>query len=204
MPPWLHFKNVCYQIRAADELGFHAAILLTGHYGPNWQDLKTLIELIQPYVSVRLHGLPDFEANEPGFDVTTGGSADHAGRVETSLLWAIEPSCVDVSRFPPPEAPGPHFAMGRDARQANRMTGERMVADEVRWLGAKAQELLDAYDRDRPTAHLRTFDDVESFWDSQIRPRLKDFRSMQSAFGSDRPPAEGSRWRTNWAVPERG
>ena len=30
----------------ADTLGFQAAILLTGHYGPNWQDLKTLLALV--------------------------------------------------------------------------------------------------------------------------------------------------------------
>ena len=47
MPAWQHFKNVCYHVRAADALGFHAAIFLTGHYGPNWQDLKTLLSLIQ-------------------------------------------------------------------------------------------------------------------------------------------------------------
>jgi len=40
MPPWQHFKNVCYHVRAADALGFHAVILLTGHYGP-WQDLNS-------------------------------------------------------------------------------------------------------------------------------------------------------------------
>ena len=43
LPPWMHFKNVCYQVRAAEAIGFHAAIFLTGHYGPNWQDLKDLI-----------------------------------------------------------------------------------------------------------------------------------------------------------------
>lgn len=46
MPPVQHFKNVCYHIRAADALGFQAAILLTGHYGPNWEDLKTLVGLL--------------------------------------------------------------------------------------------------------------------------------------------------------------
>ena len=38
MPPWQHFKNICYHIRSADALGFQAAILLTGHYGPNYED----------------------------------------------------------------------------------------------------------------------------------------------------------------------
>jgi creatinine amidohydrolase len=62
VPPWIHFKNVCYHIRAAEEIGFRAVILLTGHYGPNWQDLKTLTTLLQPRVRARLYGLPDFEA----------------------------------------------------------------------------------------------------------------------------------------------
>jgi creatinine amidohydrolase len=48
LPPWQHFKNLCYHIWQADTLSFHSAILITGHYGPNWQDLKTLIDLIQP------------------------------------------------------------------------------------------------------------------------------------------------------------
>jgi creatinine amidohydrolase len=58
MPPWQHFKNVCYHVRAADAIGFHASILLTGHYGPNWQDLQVLISLLQPYVGTRLYSLP--------------------------------------------------------------------------------------------------------------------------------------------------
>jgi len=48
VPPWLHFKNVLYHLRAVDALEFHAAILVTGHYGPNWKDLKTLLEFWQP------------------------------------------------------------------------------------------------------------------------------------------------------------
>ncbi len=83
VPPWMHFKNICYHLRAADALGFEAAILLTGHYGPNWEDLKTLLDILQPHFDMRLYGLPDFEANQPGFD-GDGASGDHAGKVETS------------------------------------------------------------------------------------------------------------------------
>ena len=55
MPPWQHFKNViCYHLRTVDMLGFHAAIFLTGHYGPNWQDLKLLLELAP---AIRRHAL---------------------------------------------------------------------------------------------------------------------------------------------------
>ena len=116
VPPWVHFKNILYQIRAADVLGFHAGVFLTGHYGPNWEDLKTMLDLLQPHVGMRLYGLPDWEANTPGFDNDGKSGGDHAGKVETSLLWALEPECVDVSRIPPRSEQGAHFAMGKDTR----------------------------------------------------------------------------------------
>jgi len=203
VPPWVHFKNICYHIRTADALGFHAAILLTGHYGPNWQDLNTLIELLQPYVGTRLYSLPDFEANHPGFDGDGQRTGDHAGKVETSLLWALEPDCVDTSRLPPPDQPAPHFAMGIDAHASSRRVGERMVADEVRWLGRKAQELLAAYQQARPAQRLRTFDQVEQLWDTVVRPALAQFRSMQDVWTGEPPPTD-SVWYENWSVPRRG
>lgn len=206
VPPWIHFRNVCYQIRAAEVTGFHAAILLTGHYGPNWQDLKLLVELIQPYVRMRLYALPDFEANQPGFDRDGRSGGDHAGKVETSLLWALEPDCVDVSRIPEEDsAEGPRFAMGADARQADRRVGELMVADEVLWLGAKADELLDDYDRlcgvagerpDQPRG-FRSFAEVEEFWSSVMRPRLGELKSMQRDFGAGDEVPRGSVWEVN-------
>src|SRR5207237_2728904 len=114
------------------------------------------------------------------------------GKVETSLLWAVEPDCVDVSRIPPAEAAGPHFAMGANARQSDRRTGERMVEDEVRWLGEKARELLAAYERERPHHALRTFEDVEVLWESVVKPRLGEFRTMQQHWEGREPPPEGS------------
>ena len=198
VPPWIHFKNVCYQIRGVDEIGFHAAVLITGHYGPNWKDLKTLVSLIQPHVSVRLYALPDFEANHRGFTGDGSNGGDHAGRVETSLLWAVHPECVDVSRFPDPEDAGPHFAMGRDAREASRRVGERMVEDEVEWLGAKADELAAEFEPgDR---HLRRFEDVERFWREEIQPVLTDFESMQQSWSDREDVPRRSVWYPNWKV----
>src|SRR5690606_20104554 len=135
------------------------------HYGPNWRDLKTLVEIVQPHFAMQIYALPDFEANQPGFDGDGKATGDHAGKVETSLLWAVEPACVDVSRFPPAEASGPHFAMGPDAREADRRVGERMVADEVRWLGQKAAELLAAYQQNPPpSAQPLSFIAIEALW----------------------------------------
>ena len=100
--------------------------------------------------------------------------------------------------------------MGPDAREANRRVGERMVADEVRWLAAKARELLDDYERVKPRHALRTFEAVEALWERVVRPRLKHFASMQlgsrdPATGEERAPApETSVWFENAPVPDRG
>ena len=203
VPPWVHFKNVCYHIRQVDTIGFRAAILLTGHYGANWLDLNTLLDLVQPHVGTRLYGLPDFEANQPGFDSDGKSGGDHAGRVETSLLWALEPESVDVSRIPPEGTPGQHMAMGSNARQADRRVGERMVGDEVRWLGDKARELLDAYDAVQPEHTLRTFGQVEELWETVVRPKLCEFHTLQPQREGD-PVSESSVWYANAGIPDRG
>ncbi len=202
VPSWIHFKHICYQVRQIDQLGFHAAILLTGHYGPNWQDLVKLMELIQPYVGARLYGLPDFQANQPGFDNDGNSGGDHAGRVETSLLWAVEPDCVDVSRMPPEDEPGPHFAMGANACESDRRTGQRMVDDEVRWLGQKARELLKEFDRLKPEHRLTTFEEVEVMWDKAVKPHLGEFKTMSKDFWGSEPVPEDSVWFKNSGMPD--
>jgi hypothetical protein len=106
---------------------------------------------------------------------------------------------VDMSRLPTPGAQGPHFAMGGDAYEADRRTGERMVADEVRWLGAKARELLEEYAREPREHRLRTFADVERVWASAVEPALPSFKTMAGAWGGEEVP-EGSVWRENWRV----
>jgi creatinine amidohydrolase len=197
MPPWQHFKNICYHIRQADALGFHAAILLTGHYGPNWEDLKELVRLIQPFVGTRLYGLPEFESNAAGFDGDGQRTGDHAGKVETSLLWALRPECVDMSRIPAEYEPRQVFAMGQDAPQSNRLAGERMVAAQIEWLGAKSAELLAEFDRLQPAHTLTTFAAVEHFWRDILEPVLPNFKSMQERWEWQEPLASDSPWKEN-------
>lgn len=199
IPPSHHFKSICYHIRTADVLGAHAAIFLTGHYGPNWQDLKMLIELIQPFVGTRLFGLPDFEANIPGFDNDNRSGGDHAGKVETSLMMAIDPACSDMTRLPAKDDLGCHWAMGRNAYESNRQVGERMVADEVEFIGKKVNELLREYDNLKPKHTFRTYDDVEKFWDEHIKPIIRDLACLKLDFSSQgRTIPEDSVWFENW------
>jgi creatinine amidohydrolase len=202
VPPWQHFKNVCYQIRVADALGFQAAILLTGHYGPNYTDLKTLVDRLQPFVGARLYALPEFESNYKGFTGNGTETGDHAGKVETSLLWALRPECVDISRIPVDFEQGKMFAMGKNAAEASRLVGERMVEDEIEWLGAKAKELLAEYQVARPVHQFKTFSAVEKVWEEVLLPILPSFESMkmkwewqeEEALDSDSP------WLENQAV----
>jgi len=197
LPPWQHFKNICYHIRQADALGFKAAILLTGHYGPNWEDLKRLVSLLQPRVGARLYALPEFESNYLGFSGDGQQTGDHAGKVATSLLWALEPQCVDVSRFPQQYQKGQVFAMGQDAPEADRRVGERMVTDQVKWLGNKARELLAEYDRIQPEHTFTTFHSVETAWDELIAPVFASFQTMQERWPWQEPIPEVSPWKEN-------
>lgn len=132
-----------------------------------------------------------------------GRGSGHAGRGETSVLWTLEPDCVDVSRIPAEGTPGPHFAMGADARESDRRIGELMVADGVQRLGEKAKELLDEYSTLQPAHKPLSFDQVEEMWEREIWPRIGNFKAMQDP-GEDREiPPQDSRWYTNWHVPDR-
>jgi len=76
-----------------------------------------------------------------------------------------------------------------------------IVADMAELIGIKSEELFDDYTKSRPKQTPLTFDQVEVIWETEVRPALKVFASMQS--GTDSPP-EDSRWYANWRVPDRG
>lgn len=199
LPPWMFLKNMCYHIRAVDALGFQAAILFSGHSGPHHRDVPVVLDIMQVHVGVRLYSTMSIgtDIERFGDDKGLGG---HAGRGETSVLWAVAPDCVDMSRLPGPEDErAPHFAMGDHNELSSRRAGEMMVADIAAHFGAKAKELLAAYKRQVSDHTPLTYDDIEGIWEDEIRPRLPDFASMQSG---DKAPPEGSRWRANWPIPQ--
>jgi hypothetical protein len=125
-------------------------------------------------------------------------SGGHAGRGETSLLWATDPDCVDLSRLPESGTPGPHFAMGGLNDKSSRRAGESAVFDLAEALGAKAAELIAAFDDESPESNPMTFGELEDLWEREFIPELRDYASMRT----DRPePPPGSRWRKNWSFP---
>ena len=141
VPPWIFLKNLCYHIRAVDALGFHVAVLFSGHSGPHRLDVPVVLEILQQHVSVRLYSLMSLGTGESRFK-DDRGMGGHAGRGETSLLWAVAPDCVDLSRLPGPDEPGPHFAQGDYVDISSRRAGEEMAADTAEHISEKAKELL--------------------------------------------------------------
>ena len=202
LPPWMFFKNLCYHVRAAEVLGFGAALFFSGHGGPHTRDWERVFELIQPHVGTRLAAVGN-DDDQVEIDEDIKGWADHAGRGETSVLWAAEPSCVDLSRLPDKDAPGPHFAMHDNAYETDRRKGERLLLNKAEYLGRRGRQLLTNYEKLRPPHTLRTYEDVEKLWEQHVAPHLKDFASMQDLSRGQEPVPEDSVWYANWRVPKR-
>jgi creatinine amidohydrolase len=198
----MFLKSMCYHIRTADSLGFHGAVIFSGHAGPFTKDVPLLLKILQPYAAVRLDVLFGLAASSRFDD--DKGLGGHAGRGETSILWATDPDCVDISRVPAPDAPGPHFAMGTLVRESSRRAGELMASDAAERLGTMAKQLLEDYARAQPEHRLLTFDQVEDIWEQEVRPLIKDLAAMQDLQPGQEPPSEDSRWYANWRVRYRG
>ena len=203
IPPWVFFRDLCYHTRTADAMGFHAALFYTGHGGPHSKDAKTLMEAIQPSVGTRLHFVSDEDDIMADPDEGVREWADHGGKGETSLLWAVEAGCVDVSRLPDSPPDGPLFAMGANAHDADRRTGQWLLRHKVEHIGARVAELKAEYDRSSPAHILCTYADVERLWEQVVRPRLAGLGSMQDDAHNRGPVPEGSVWHATWRVPDR-
>jgi hypothetical protein len=204
----MFFKTMLYHIRTMDMLELKGAVIFTGHSGPHARDMQPFMDLAQRHVSVQLcyfigAGIDEYHFND-GLD-----SGGHAGRGETSLLWATDPDCVDLSRLPPdPGSGAPHpspaheppcFAMGEHNEKSSRRAGELAVADLAAALGGAGRDLIGAYDASQPRGQAMSFGELEEVWESDFLPALKNFASMKI----DRPePPADSRWRRNWDIPE--
>ena len=92
--------------------------------------------------------------------------------------------------------------MGANAAESNRLVGERMVADEVEWLGKKAGELLAEYERLQPVHNFTTFETVEQVWREVVAPEFAGFQSMQLKWPWQEDLPGESPWAKNNPVPD--
>jgi len=193
VPPWIFFRNVLYHIRATDALGFHAAILISGHGGCFIKDFKTLIQFWQPYFDMKLFCLLDHEV------LSDGG--DHAGRIETSQLWELEPACVDMSRLPKEWVSYPNnFATGLDAHLANRKDGHRMIEEQVGKLVEIAKGLLNSYQPPMENRKPKSFTEIDHLWQKTMTEIFPELEIMKQQIDGWPPPPADSRWMLNWKI----
>ena len=189
LPPWVLLHVFLYQLRAVAARGFRAAVVVTGHYGGNENDLRLVAEAFARRSALRVWAGADWEViTHPRY------RGDHAGACETSQLWYLRPDLVDISRLAPEEAGRHFFAAGGDALESSRRLGKEIVEGQIASLGAKAGELLAAYEGDSPPAAL-SYDETEAIW-REILDRRDEWVTLKLHPGQASSP-EGSAWRTN-------
>ncbi len=189
LPPWLAYKLLLYQLRAFAARGFRAAIVVTGHYGGNQQDLRLVAEVFMRHSPMRVWAGADSELiTHP----TCRG--DHAGITETSQLWYLRPDLVDVSRLTPRDAEAHRFAAGSNALEATRRLGEEIVRGQIESLAAIARGLLEACAGAEPPSAL-DFDQTEAIW-REVEARWGEWVTLKR-WESQEPVPEGSPWRAN-------
>jgi creatinine amidohydrolase len=66
---------------------------------------------------------------------------DHAGRNETSILMAVAPELVDLSRLPSSRKEKPLGVFGEDPRDSTAAYGEESIETTLGLIGAKLDEL---------------------------------------------------------------
>jgi creatinine amidohydrolase len=203
LPPWVLYHVFLYQLRNVAARGFHAAIVMSGH-APYQSDFARVSEIFMRHSPLRIWAGGDSEAvDDKEFE------SDHAGRYETSMLWALRPDLVDYSRLAtgPSEEVTRTMATGRTAAHASRRDGEEFIAARVAWLGARAQELLDAYrPPEQPAAPAPgnplgalTYEQTERIWLEEVVPALPELASYQPIASEDRVDP-GSPWAPNEPV----
>lgn len=183
IPHDLFYRMALYQIRAADARGFHAAILVTGHYGGLEKTLRLLCEYYVRRTGspMQLRAIADWECIDH-----EDYRGDHAGVCETSQLMALCPDLVDLERTTVPPELGTNYAGRLYPDKAGRTPGpeigERIVASQIEGLGRMGRELLEAH---RPRANWRapTLNDAEDVWHRFERimsrywaPTLQEYR----------------------------
>jgi len=195
IPSDLFYHLVLYQIRAFDARGFHAVVLVTGHYGGLENDLRLLCEHYTRRTGSPLR-LCAFANWELIGDEHKDYRGDHAGVCETSQLMYLRPELVDLSRTAETLPFGSFCGVAfpdKKGYSPSRELGERIVVSQVKRLGELQREMLDAH---TPVDGWRapSLTDVEALWTRFERMTRKYWWSsltLDEHSGGQRPPFPG-------------
>lgn len=166
------YQVLLMQIRAFDARGFHAAILVTGHYGGLQ---KTMRDVCAFYTSETATPMQLYACADHELITVEGVNADHAGVTETSQLMALHEDLVDLDKPPVSDHLGTSFAgvsfpRERDGAWPSRELGEKIVASQIASLGEKSQQMLDDHE---PSSSYKppTVPEIEKLW-LKLQPTL--------------------------------
>lgn len=165
IPPEIFLHQLVYQLRAAEAAGFRCAICVTGHYGGIEVDMKQVCHIYSSHRPLRAVALADWEAIR-----YKDYRGDHAGRCETSQLWALRPELVDITRIPAEPFEGVVFASPHAARNSSRREGEAIVASQVAFFERLSDELLRQAE-DQPPGERIPGEQAEEIWQEILADR---------------------------------
>lgn len=196
LPEDLFLHNILYHIRNMDGKGFHAGILVSGHYlGHLGQDMRLLCDYYRRRTGSPLqlwagltYELFDNEKKALGLEEHDG---HHGGIAETAQFMALKPEGVDLGRLSIPlnvpetiaggnEKYGPYCApknFGKTGRLPTPEMGQRMVDGRVRRLGEINRELLGKY-KEKENWKAPSIIDTEDIWTRFVQLTRKYWGSI--------------------------
>lgn len=129
--------------REIEYAGFKVTVALTGHY-PRQQ--------VQALKNAAAQHMADGTAKvwalcEPELSGEVQVGADHAGKWETSIFWALYPELVDMDRCPDPDT-GQFLYCSEEALEADPALGLQVVQYLTDKLGGEAARMLSKRDRE--------------------------------------------------------
>lgn len=144
IPADLFLRTVIHQLRAFDARDFHAAILITGHYGGLEQDMRLLCDyyIRRTGSPMQIHAIADYECIE-----YKNYKGDHAGMCETQQLMSLHPNLVDLEKKEPSPISGPWAGIDfyNKTKLPTRKEGDKIVKSQISHLGKIKNELLEKY-----------------------------------------------------------
>ena len=124
------------------DIGFKLVVVVSGHYGPPHiaalVEAANLFTIWQTQRQTRVWIIPEY-------DLVTdlGYRGDHAAKWETSILMALRPELVDLSRLDDATAGSAGGILGEDPRTAaSAAAGAAMIAAIVDRLAARVERFL--------------------------------------------------------------
>lgn len=135
-----YVRLLVHMLFQMESLGFRAIVLMAGHY-PLLRHARAAVEIYSLESSkARAWACTGYELVRD--EIPDAG--DHAAAWETSLMMALRPDLVDLSRLPKGDDPADLIGVGgRDPRKfASPEYGQRGVEAIVRRIGQKVKEML--------------------------------------------------------------